>query len=123
MKNIVKPLTATILLAVLTSVNGLAQAKITTVEKLVANPSSYNEERVAIEGLVIQYVPTHSSTTGRYLLKGDYGGVINVITADAIPPTNQKFHVTGILFVDRENSRLVVCELSRSPLGAHARTP
>jgi hypothetical protein len=53
-----------------------------------------------VTGLVIQYIEATAKTTSYYYLKDDYGAIIKVNTAEPEPETNEKYNVTGILYVD-----------------------
>jgi len=72
----------------------------TTVEKITENPTSYENDEVEVEGLVSQYVAGRGATS-HYLLKGDFGGIIKVNTAEPAPETNEKYRIIGIVYLDR----------------------
>jgi len=116
MKNIAQILGATTLVMALACFSVLAQSPTTTVDRIVASPGNFNEEKVTIDGLVTQFVKSNSSTTRQYILRGDFGKTITVITAEPLPSTNHKCRVVGIVFLGEGNSKPFLCELSRAPL-------
>jgi len=87
----------------------LAQPKTISIEHIIRNPSSYEGVEVEFSGLVIQYV-IDKGTTNYYLIKGDYGGIIRVNTAEPAPETNKKYRVRGIVYRDARNNTIFVSE-------------
>lgn len=92
------------------------QAKKTTIEEISNNPGMFNNDAVEIEGLVTQYVPSTSSTTSYYLIKGDYGGVIKVNTSESAPETNKKYKVSGTVYIDPNTHDAFISEKSKNSL-------
>ncbi len=99
----------------------LAQTK-TTVEKIVSNSSTYENTEVEVEGLVTQYV-VGKGATNYYLLKGDYGGILKVNTAEPAPETNKKYKVIGIVYLDRATREPFISEKSKTLSEAPVVTP
>lgn len=91
----------------------LTQAQDKSIKKIIDNPGQYLNERVEIFGLLTKYVPAGTSSTAYYILQGDYGDQIKVITAGEAPETNKKYHVTGIL--SKQYDELIVTETSKTP--------
>lgn len=83
-----------------------------TIEKILANSSSFENNEVEVTGLVTQYVKGKGKTS-YYLLKGDYGAIIKVNTAEPAPETNKKYTVRGIFYFDRANRRPFISEKSK----------
>ena len=99
MKTIARVL-GTVLLAIACS--GLiaqTNASKTAIESIYNSPASYQDELVKVEGLVTQYIPASANSSAYYLLKGDYGSFIRVNTTSNPPETNQKYCVTGVVYV------------------------
>jgi hypothetical protein len=72
-----------------------------TVEEIIKNPGRYSSAYIETEGFIIQYVPETQSTTSYYILKGYYGDILKVNTAEEKPEINQKYKVWGILYMER----------------------
>ncbi len=89
-----------------------SQSKQTTIEAINGNPSSFEAVEVEFVGLVTQYF-SDKGTTNYYLIKGDYGGIIRVNTAEPAPETNVKYRVRGIVYFDAKNNRVFVSEKSK----------
>jgi hypothetical protein len=70
-----------------------------TVESITKSPGSYQGDNVTVKGLVTIY-RTGSGNTRYYLLRGDYGAVIKVNTAEGSPEINKMYTVEGIVYVD-----------------------
>lgn len=87
-----------------------------SIEDIKNKPYSYNGNVVEVDGLVLQYVYSPSSSS-YYLLKGNFGGVIKINSAEATPETNQKYHVRGIVYFDSGRREIFITEISRSILG------
>lgn len=103
-----------VLWLVATAANVWAQGSIrTTVDAIVSNPGCCIDNAVEVEGLVTQYVPATSSTTSYYLLKGDYGAIIRVNTAENAPETNRKYRVSGIVYPDPVTREPFISEKSK----------
>jgi len=88
----------------------------TTVEKITENPTSYENDEVEVEGLVSQYVAGRGATS-HYLLKGDFGGIIKVNTAEPAPETNEKYRIIGIVYLDRSTREPFISEKSKTRIG------
>lgn len=89
------------LLAVIICTELVAQNNVRqiAIETIFNNPAGFQDEIVKVEGLVTQYIPANANSTAYYLLKGDYGSFIRVNTTAASPETNQKYCVTGVVYV------------------------
>lgn len=85
----------------------------TTIEKIVNNPVTYENTEVEVEGLVTQYVEGKGATN-YYLLKGDFGGIIKVNTAEPAPETNKKYRVIGIVYREGTNRSSFISEKSKT---------
>ena len=72
-----------------------AIAQQTTIEDIIANPGRFDKESVETKGTVTQYTRGTASTTAYYLLKGEYGGIIQVNTAEGQPNINRIYSVKG----------------------------
>jgi hypothetical protein len=90
----------------------------TTIEAIVANPGEFVSGAVEFDGLVEQYVPATSTTTSYYVIKGDYGSIIKVNTADPAPETNRKYRVTGIVYIEPESNEPFVSEKTKTSIDA-----
>ena len=102
----------------LISLTVIAQTKV-TVEDIVKNPKTYENDEVEFAGLVTQYVKGRGATS-YYLIKGDFGGILKVNTAEDSPQTNKKYKVVGIAYRDRSTLEPYISEkerLFRWPLG------
>lgn len=93
------------------------QGKKTTIEEIANNALSFDNDAVEIQGLVTQYIPPTSSTTSYYLIKGDFGGIIKVNTAEAAPETNKKYKVIGTVYIDPKTKDPFISERSKVQLG------
>lgn len=87
----------------------------TTIDNITKNPGRYDGDVVNVEGLVIQYVESQT-TTSYYLLKSDYGAIIKVNTAEGSPVTNKKYKVRGIVYIDQLTRTAFISEKSRALL-------
>lgn len=87
-------------------------AQSTTIENINSNPSKYEGNQVEVEGLVTQYVHD-KGTTSYYLIKGDFGGIIRVNTAEPAPETNQKYHVKGIVYINQNKGTPFISEKTK----------
>jgi FHA domain len=96
----------------------LAQPIKTSVDSIAANPGRYIDNAIQVEGLVVQYVPATATTTSHYLLRGDYGAVLRVNTAEGSPETNRKYQVTGIVYIDPVGKEVFISEKTRTPFEA-----
>lgn len=90
----------------------------TTIEKIYENPSQYDGELVTVPGLVTQFVEAEENSTAHYLLKGDFGRHIRVVTAEKEPETYKKYKVTGIVYINQELNSPFISETSRIEIGA-----
>jgi|WetSurMetagenome_2_1015567.scaffolds.fasta_scaffold111026_1 hypothetical protein len=95
-----------------------AQPARTTIETIIANPGQFANNAVEFDGLVEQYVAATSSTTSYYLIKGEYGSVIKVNTADPAPETNRKYRVTGIVYIEPVGNEPFVSEKTKTYIDA-----
>ena len=92
------------------------QAVVTSIDEIVSNPGKYPDSAVEIEGWVAQYVPATSTSTSYYLLKGSYGAILKVNTAEPAPEINRKYRVVGIVYVDPVTREPFVSEKSKTCL-------
>ena len=93
-----------------------SEQKILDINEILNSPGLYSNEFVRIKGLVIQYTPANQQTTSFYLLKGDFGGIIRVNTAQDKPETNAKYEVSGTIVVDKVNQEVFLIEQSKTML-------
>lgn len=93
----------------------ISQTKSTTIEAIINNPTAFEASEVEFSGLVTQYVIDKGSTN-YYLIRGDYGGIIRVNTAEPPPETNVKYLVKGIVYIDGNTKRPFVSEKVKSPI-------
>ena len=108
-------LTWLFLLAILVTVSKSVEAQTTSIENIKRTPANFEGDEVQVSGLVMQYV-AGKGTTSYYLIKGDYGGIIRVNTSEPKPETNQKYMVTGIVYIDRSNGTPFISEKSKSSM-------
>lgn len=92
-----------------------SQTKQTSIEAIVNNPGNFEGSEVEFSGLATQYVRDIGSTN-YYLIKGDFGGIIRVNTAEPAPETNIKYVVKGIVYIDARTKRVFVSEKSKYPV-------
>lgn len=110
---------ACIFLAAITFTANTAERTVNKVaiETISNNPAAFDNELVKIDGLVTQYIPANANSTAYYLIKGDYGSFIRVNTTANPPETNQKYCVTGVVYVNYNEkggvSKLFISEQSR----------
>lgn len=96
--------------------------KSTTVEKIVENPSSYEDENVVVEGFVEQFIPVSSSSQAHFILKGKYGKTLKVNTKDrARPEQNRKYRVEGLVLL--KDNRPYMVAYSKKCLDCKPETP
>jgi hypothetical protein len=93
------------------SLYGQKEAKI---EEIFDNPGKYENEQVVITGIVTQYFLATTQTTSYYILKGDYGGVININTSIKPPAISKKYKISGVVVIDQVQGRPVIIEKSRT---------
>ena len=85
--------------------------KIETIQK---DPVSYENEAVQVKGLVKQYIEDNKVSTNMYILVGDEGGFMRVLTStEGMPETYKKYKVRGILIRDADNGSYFISEQSR----------
>jgi hypothetical protein len=112
-------ITAMILIAVFawTGLSAEKSVRKVAIETISNNPASFDNELVKVEGLVTQYIPANANSTAYYLIRGDYGSFIRINTTANPPETNQKYCVTGVVYVFfNENgsiSKFFISEQSR----------
>lgn len=103
---------ALLLFQFLISNNSFTQFKSTTIDAIKESSISFEGDAVEFDGLVIQYVHGIGSTS-YYLIKGDFGNIIRVNTAEPAPETNVKYHVKGIVYIDKLTNNIFVSEKSK----------
>ena len=114
MKKFITGLLAAILLA------GNAAAKEVAIEEITKNPAGYEGELITVTGLVTQYRQGTSTSTSFYMIRGDFGGTIQVNTAEGKPETNLKYRVTGIVYFDIKTRSAFISEKRREKIPAAA---
>lgn len=107
---------------VLLALPGLGQTQKTTIEAIVENPGQFANSSVEFEGLVDQYVAAPTSTS-YYMIRGNYGQMIKVNTADPSPEINHKYRVSGIVYIDPVDNSPFVSEKSKSLLDGTVNPP
>ncbi|HET56188.1 MAG TPA: FHA domain-containing protein [Ignavibacteria bacterium] len=88
----------------------------TKLDEIMQNPGRFDGEAVTLEGTVIRYVASPTSTN-YYLLQSDYGAVIKVNTAEGAPETYGKYRVKGIVYIDAQTRQAFLSEKSRTKTG------
>lgn len=83
------------------------------VKDIINNPAAFDGEVVEVTGLVTQYIEASDRTTAHYLLKGNYGAIIRVNTAEGEPEINAKYTTTGIVYMDKNTQLPFISEKSR----------
>jgi hypothetical protein len=85
------------------------------ITKINDNPGAYSQEFVTIQGIVTQYTPKTATTTANYLVKDDYGSVIQVNTSGKEPETNKKYIITGTVIIDGLTGQPYIVEKTKGP--------
>lgn len=75
----------------------LAQVR---VEDIVNKPDEYKHKEVTIQGTVVLKTPEEEGRAVFYVIRDDYGGVIDVRTSDELPTPGERFEVRGIVTSD-----------------------
>lgn len=91
-------------------------AKTPKVSEIRANYQAFQNERVTIEGFVTQWVEDRAKTTGFYLLKDDWGGIIRVRTSKGSPAVGQRYRIDGAVGWDPLVTEPYVAEEVRDEL-------
>lgn len=79
-----------------------------TIRDVTKSPQSYEDEDIALEGFVEQFIPESSKSRAHYILKGRYGGMIRVNTnLQKAPEQNKKYHVEGLLLIKNGDPYIV----------------
>lgn len=108
-----KPLTIVLLSGLLFAIPFFITAQSVTIETINKNPAKYESEVVEIKGLVRQHVESNKTSTDRYILVGDEGGFIQVLTSSGLPETYKKYIIKGVLLKDADRGNYFVNEQSR----------
>jgi hypothetical protein len=118
MQSIQKSLVLLFFLTLLLATICYAQTKFikTTIEEITSNPGKYMREKVEIEGVVTQYVDETPTTTGYYLIRGDYGGILTVNYSLRSPKVNARYRVVGVVFIDPANQTPFLSEQERNEI-------
>jgi len=85
----------------------------TTIENIKSNPSAFSKHIVQVTGFVQQYLKGEG-TSNYYLLKGEYGGTIEVNGSDVAPDINKEYTITGILYIDAPSGKPFISEKTRA---------
>lgn len=72
----------------------------TTIEEIINNPGGVVKEKVKFEGVVAQKINQTPTTTGHYLIRGDYGAILTVNYSIAPPKVGKRYEVAGVIFID-----------------------
>ena len=91
----------------------ILNAQSNTIEEIQKTPTKYNNEVVKVKGLVKQHIEGNKTSTDMYVLVGDAGGFIRVLTSKGLPETYKKYSVTGILLKDADKGGYFISEQSR----------
>ncbi|MEM4325842.1 MAG: FHA domain-containing protein [Candidatus Pacearchaeota archaeon] len=83
----------------LTIISFHVYAQLTPVESIIAKPQDYIGSTVTTQGLVVIYQKGYGNTN-YYILRGNYGGLIRVNTAEKSPDINKIYKVEGIVYYD-----------------------
>lgn len=90
-----------------------AQGKVVKIEDIRQTPTSFQNEVVIVEGVVVQFVAASAKTTAFYYLKGDWGGVIMVRSAYSTPAVGKRYQVNGVLDIDAAVNEPFITEMNR----------
>ncbi|MEG8948017.1 FHA domain-containing protein [Rosettibacter firmus] len=90
-------------------------AQLTPVENIIANSQDYIGNTVTTQGLVVIY-QKGSGNTNYYILRGNYGGLIRVNTAEEPPDINKIYKVEGIVYYDVNTRSPFISERKKYPL-------
>ncbi|MFW6001991.1 MAG: FHA domain-containing protein [archaeon] len=92
-------------------------AQNTEIGDIKQSPNTYNNESVQIVGTIERFEPSTGNTTAYYVIKGDYGHTIRVNTDSDRPNTNQRYRVSGTVYINVENGKPFISEKSKSLVG------
>ena len=70
------------------------------VDLIRRNKESYRNEVVTVEGFATQFLERPGQTTSFYFIRDDWGALIQVRTSRALPETNHRYRVTGVIGLD-----------------------
>ncbi len=98
-----KKLLLTGLCAVFLMIGNLTAQQDSTLYKIINNPDFYHNKHVVVQGVVEQYIPIYLDyseeeleKTVAYILRGDFGNKITIISHLQAPATNSKYRVSGL---------------------------
>ena len=83
-----------------------------TLDSIFITPLKFNNEHIAVEGTVTQYIPGQTNNSSFYILKSDYGATIKIITSSNKPELYKKYTVKGI--VQFEASGPIIIETGKT---------
>ncbi len=90
-------------LGVLSLLTITAVAEVIKVDQIKSNPGFYDNKIVTIQGIVSQYMPGTATDMAYYIVKCDWGGTMQVNTIAGAPETNEKYQITGVVYLqDRQ---------------------
>ena len=95
-------------LAVIFIVGSLAAFEQVRIKTIIDDPYRFREDTVVVIGSVTQYGEEKTKYSKYYYLKGDWGGIIKVVTDIDWPEVNERYEVRGIVVInDRGEVNLV----------------
>jgi FHA domain-containing protein len=85
----------------------------TRIAVIKADPASYLNEVVRIDGFVTRFVDSGSRSTSFFYLKDDWGSVIKVRTSKEAPLVGKRYSVAGPVGTDPRSNNLFISEETR----------
>ncbi len=85
----------------------------TRIALIKADPASYVNEVVRIDGFVTRFVDSGSKSTSFFYLKDDWGSVIKVRTSKEAPSVGKRYSMAGPVGIDPRSNELFLSEEAR----------
>jgi hypothetical protein len=88
----------------------------TRIGAIKADPSSYVNEVVRVDGFVTRFVDSGSKSTTFFYLKDDWGSVIKVRTSTEAPSVGKRYSIAGPVGIDPRTNDVFISEEARVPV-------
>ncbi len=85
------------------------------IKHIIDDPYRFRDDTVIVEGGITQYGEEKTKFSKYYYIKGDWGGIIKVITDLDWPKVNERYEIRGIVGIS-DKSEVFIFESSRSLL-------
>ena len=92
---------------------GSCEAESLSIREILVDASNYSDRQVQVEGRVERWIELGSAEkTGLYVLKDNYGDMLQIKTMEAIPPVGENITVKGLVIFDSKKNEYYLQSLN-----------